>query len=234
MLTELGANLLPHIYEILGRVEYIRQETAAQRGLAVGKLRIGSIPSMSARLLTHLVSTYQHRYPGIEVVVFEGTEPEIMTMLQRGIVDVGLMAHADESLTAVQIARDEVQLVVSEKHPLAGRNSITIPELAGEPFIMSRLGCGGFIRHQFDEQDVPVKVALEISDGNTVLAMVREGLGVTAMPKMSLPEPLIHLHALSFDPPQYRNLKAAVNSGRTVSPATRAFIELASTHAVHS
>ncbi len=227
VLTEIGKHLLPHIYEILTHAEYIRQDAAARRGLSVGKLRIGSIPSMSARLLSQLLGAFRYRYPGVETVVFEGNEAEILTWIQQGIVDIGLVAYVEEDGNVVPIARDELKIVVSENHSLADRTSIQISDLANEPFVMSRFGCVPLIHSLFQEAHIPLNLQFELSDVNTVLAMVQEGLGVTMIPQLSLPEHLSTLRALSLNPPQYRYLRAVCNNIKSASPATCVFIELA-------
>ncbi|HVU14703.1 MAG TPA: LysR family transcriptional regulator [Phototrophicaceae bacterium] len=227
VLTESGKHLLPHIYEILAHAEYIRQDTAARRGLAVGKLRIGSVPSMSARLLSQLIAVYHHRYPGIETVVFEGHEAEIATWLQQGIVDVGLISHAAPSDNVFTIARDELKIVVPTTHRLARGSSVPIRELANEPFVMSKTGCLRLLQALFQEEGQPFLLQYELSDVNTVLEMVKEGLGISMIPAMSLPDDLDKLHPLSFSPPIYRYLHIAVNNLATASPAARAFIDIA-------
>ncbi len=225
-LTEAGERLLPAIYEILSGAEYIRQEAAAHRGLATGKLRIGSIHTMAPKLLSQFVATFRQRYPGIETVVVEGVESDILSMLQQGVIDVGLVAHSGDTSNSVPIAQDEMQLVVAASHPLAERDSVNIHDFAQEPFVMSKFGCAGVIRDLFAETDHALNVALEITDGHSVLTMVKEGLGVTLLPEMSLPDSMSGLHALSFDPPRYRELRAMVSNLRAVSPATQAFLEI--------
>jgi molybdate transport repressor ModE-like protein len=226
LLTEVGLRLLPAIYDILGRADYIRQEAAAHRGLATGKLRIGSIHTMAPKLLSQFVSTFRQRYPGIETVMLEGSESDIMLMLQQNVIDVGLIGHAGDSANSVPIALDELKIVVSAQHRLAKQTDLNVFDLEGEAFVMPKFGCGSIIRKLFDQAQLPLNISLELSDGHSVLTMVREGLGITMLPHMSLPESMTGLRALSFDPPRYRELRAVVNNLKTVSPATNAFLDI--------
>ncbi|VEP15343.1 Uncharacterized HTH-type transcriptional regulator YvbU (fragment) [Hyella patelloides LEGE 07179] len=54
--------------------ERIRQETSAAIGLETGKVRLGSFPSASAHFLPKFLRQFQQRYPGIEVILFEGKD----------------------------------------------------------------------------------------------------------------------------------------------------------------
>jgi DNA-binding transcriptional LysR family regulator len=66
----------------------------------------------------------------------------------------------------------------------------------------------------------------EISDVPTILAMVQEGLGVSIVPAMNIPDVMPGLAALRLDPPAYRHLSLATLSGGA-PPAVEAFIDQA-------
>lgn len=75
-LSEAGKRIVAHARAMSSLEEHIRQE-AASRGVAAGKLRIESFPSVSARLLPGILRRYTSRYLGVEVVLFEGTDDEV-------------------------------------------------------------------------------------------------------------------------------------------------------------
>jgi DNA-binding transcriptional LysR family regulator len=181
---------------------------------------------MSARLLTQLLGTFRHRFPGIETVVFEGSDAEIVSWLDQGIVDAGLISHHQEDRQSFLIVPDELLIVVSGDHRLARQSSVQVSDMVDEPFVMPKSGCVNIIRHLFQDAHKGLNLQLELSDINTVLAMVKEGLGITLIPNLSLPDDLSGLHTLHLEPPVYRQLSAIVNSAKAMSPATRAFIEL--------
>jgi DNA-binding transcriptional LysR family regulator len=68
-------------------------------------------------------------------------------------------------------------------------------------------------------------------ESNTVLAMVREGLGITLLPRMMLPEKLEGVVALSLDPPQQVQIGLGVRSQETASPGAKLFTQMALTWA---
>lgn len=148
-MTEIGQRVFEQVRDILARVERIRQETAAAVGLEDGKVRLGSFPSVSARFLPKLLHQFRHRYPGIEVVLFEGTDDEVREWIFSGAVDVGVVALPVEGLETMPIAQDEFLTVVSESHPLAKQTQISIKQLAQDPFIMSNAGCKPVITAMF-------------------------------------------------------------------------------------
>jgi DNA-binding transcriptional LysR family regulator len=226
-LTEAGQALLPNISEILAQSEAIRQKAAALRGIAAGKLRIGSFPSISPHLLAGLLQNFQHRYPGIEVVVLEGLEPEVNTWVGTGLVDLGFATLPVANLESVVLVRDELLILTTPDCSLARRTEIAATDLVNEPFILSKAGCDPLILSVFQIANVKPRVQYEVSDVGTILRMVREGLGTTMLPRLNLPEDQSDLHVMKLLPPAYRELGLIFRSASSLSPAAKAFIEQA-------
>jgi DNA-binding transcriptional LysR family regulator len=224
-LTEIGKRVLIQAQTMLSCAEQIRQETSAAVGLETGKVRLGSFPSISARLLPGLLRQFRQRYPGIEVVLFEGTDDEVREWIHTRTVDIGVVASPSEGLELSSIAQDEFLAVVSTHHSLAKQSQIRICQLANEPFIMSKAGCEPIITGMFRKAKVTPNIQFKVIDLRTIFAMVQEGIGVTIVPEMALPSDLSGLHVLSLEPQQYRHLALAVSSLETVTPAVKTFLD---------
>lgn len=65
-LTEIGKNTLPHIREVLNRMESINQEIALAKSIETGTIRIGTFASASSCLLPKLLVKFQKKHPNIE------------------------------------------------------------------------------------------------------------------------------------------------------------------------
>ncbi len=68
---------------------------------------------------------------------------------------------------------------------------------------------------------------------SSAFALVAEGLGVSLVPALNLPEKRHGLRVLKLSEPIYRELGWAVSRHGVDSPLVRAFLQLASTDAVH-
>lgn len=225
-LTEIGKRVLVQARTILHSTEQIRQETAAAIGFETGKVRIGSFPSVSARFLPGLLRQFQQRYPGIEVVLFEGTDDEVQEWIYAHTVDIGVVTLPVERLETITIAQDRFVAVVADSHPLANQPQIHIRQLAQEPFIMSKAGCEPIITQMFRQSKVTPKIQSEVIDLRTIFAMVQQGIGVTIVPQMALPADLSGLQVLTLQPELRRQLALAVPS-LDATPAVREFLNLA-------
>ena len=68
-------------------------------------------------------------------------------------------------------------------------------------------------------------VAFKVRDMTALLEMVRQGLGVTIVPALSLPKERSGLRVLELKPRQRRKLFMATNRQSLPSPAVQAFTE---------
>jgi DNA-binding transcriptional LysR family regulator len=93
--------------------------------------------------------------------------------------------------------------------------------------ILPRTGCEipEIFEQQRGKQGPPVRY--QASEGATILAMVREGLGITILPRGTFPEKLEGIAAIPLDPPLQIQIGLAVRSADSASPAATLFVQAA-------
>jgi DNA-binding transcriptional LysR family regulator len=212
---------------LLANAETIQQEARAARGLVKGKIKLGSTAPVSARLLAGVLSNFQHLYPDIEVALFEGTLEEMYEWLDTSVIDVGFVHHPAKGVESTPIMTDEMQVFVSQGHRLQARTSVAFAELRDEHMIMPRIGCDmPKIIDQKNRKQGPT-IRYQASDGTTIVKMVYEGLGISIMPRMMLPDKLEGIVGIPLDPPFHIQIGLAVRSADSASPGARLFVETA-------
>ncbi|MEP6986141.1 MAG: LysR family transcriptional regulator [Chloroflexota bacterium] len=229
-LTNVGEKIMPHARALLMQAETITQEAKAAQGLAMGKLRLGTIVSIiNPALLASLLTAFQTQYPDIEVVLFEGTMPEVGEWVHNNVVDVAF-ALLPACLSSTLITTDELCVILPPSHRLHGQAAVTAAELAEEGFIMAKNECTSQL---FKLAGLAVSksnpnIRYHATDSSTILAMVREGLGITLLPRNTLPKKLDGIIALPIDPPQPLQI-GLVTKDQDTSPAAALFIQTALT-----
>jgi DNA-binding transcriptional LysR family regulator len=229
-LTNAGQKIIPHARALLAQVEAIEQEAKAAHGLVMGKLRLGSILSIiSPGLLASLLTCFQKQYPDIEVVLFEGAMHEVGEWIESSVIDVGFVILPARGVEGTLITTDEMCVLVPPGHHLRTQVAVTPGELHEEGFIMEKTQCTLQLmkRAGFEPRGSRPNIRYQASDSATIFAMVREGLGITLVPRMMLPKKLEGMVALPLDPPQPLQIGLAVRSQDMASPAARLFIETA-------
>ncbi|WP_426449281.1 LysR family transcriptional regulator [Paenibacillus sp. S-38] len=224
-LTDTGEQILTHVREIMNHKEQINQAAAASRGVNSGTLRIGAFPSFSAHVIPGIFQAFRSHYPGVELLLFEGSYAEIEAWLKTGIVDLGFLADPSEGLDIVQLLSDPYVAVLPANHPLREHELISIEQLTHEPFLSLKSGCERLVMSAFQEKGLSLNKKLEVAENSTIVSMVEAGIGVSVVPSMILPAVPANVAVKPLHPPIIRRIGIAVLSQRMVSPVAAAFIK---------
>ncbi|MDI2132429.1 LysR family transcriptional regulator [Yinghuangia seranimata] len=224
-LTEVGRRLMPHAVEALRHVDRFAEEATAAAGLVTGRLHLGAFPS-ACRLLPPLIRSFRKLYPAVEVVLLEGTDEEVNEWISRRVVELGVVTGPRPDLCMVPLAEDELVAVLPVEHPLATEPDVELAELADDPFLVSSGGCEPMIRSLYHQAGVAFEPVHRIHEMSTLLAMVRENLGVSVVPSLALRDADDGTVALPLRPPAPRTLLLATPSAADLSPAGAAFLDV--------
>lgn len=226
-LTGIGQTLLPHARALLAQAETIQQEARAARGLIKGNFRLGCISPASDSRVARLLAHFHQQYPDITVVLFEGTTHEIEEWLHIEAVDVGLVQHPSEGMESFPFTTDELHVFMANGHRLHARTSVTTNDLRDESWVMRSTGCDlPEIFEHYDEKYHP-DIRYRAGDGATMLAMVREGLGITLLPRKMIPDKLEGITSIPLDPPRRLQIGLGFKSQAALSPAAALFVHTA-------
>lgn len=226
ILSDFGKRVLKPVRDIINKISIIEQEAAAEKGLEIGTIRIGSFPSTTARLLPKMIATFKQLYPMIEIVLFEGTDHEVKEWINNRVIDMGFIAKLFWDDTIIPITRDKMVVVISKGHPLTNYPTIPVQKLADVPFIMPSGGCELIIREIFEQSDLSPAVHFEVMELATILNMVQEGLGVTVLPQLALPNTLPDVEVRELEPAIWRHLGLYCPYMNETSPAAQRFISI--------
>ncbi len=228
-LTGAGREVLTHTREALASLEAIRQVAAAARGVPVGRMRFGAAYPLAARLLVGILDDFQRQYPEIDLVLFEGTGQEVEEWVAGSVVDVGIVRHPAPDAESRLLVEDEVCVVFPVGHRFCHAARVDAEALVGEPLIVPRSGfklVSEFLR-EIGQGDARLWFKYTVSDPRTIFLMVRDGLGLTLMPRTTLPDDLDGLLALPLSPAMPFRVGLGVRSWETASPVAKLFTQTA-------
>ncbi|MGJ7910779.1 LysR family transcriptional regulator [Neobacillus sp. LXY-1] len=222
-LTKVGERISVLVRELMVIQTKIIHEATGMTELETGTIRMASIAGMAAKLLPGMISSFKKRFPGVEVVLYEGNQDEVKNWLTLSVVDVGVVTEEKREFEFIPLLQDKMVVFVSENHPLRHQEAIHVKDIASEPFIMPK-ECNHVIRKIFKEQGISPNVQFEVSDIATIIAMVQEGVGNTILPELAIPSTLSKVTASYLSPQVYQNLGLEVRSTHFMNPALKAFI----------
>lgn len=228
--TAIGLPVIEQARVMLGALQTIRQTVDSVRPMLRGTIRLASFPMVLASFLPPLLRQFNRLYPGIEVVALEVSDNEVETLLAAGLVDVGVVLNPAPERNAGPLGRDEWVAVVPTGHPLALRGTeqgVTLQELTALPFVLATGGCSTNARSLAAEACLQLQdVRVEVREWSSAFTLVRENLGVTLVPEMTLPVDRQGLRVIALQPPVERVFSLVLPAGQTASAAVQALLDL--------
>ena len=226
-LTNVGFHIAQHARGVLAHSEAIRQEAGQVAGNYAGHLRIGSLPGLSAELVSPILARFHERHPGAEVELLEASDEEILHWIRNRNVDVGVVARAPEDLDVTHLEDTALLAVVPESHAAAQSKAVAISALENDQFVVARNGFERLVSDLFAANGRSRRVEFEVTETSSAVAIVAAGLGVTIVPDLLLGELPPTAAARPLDPPVSLPLGLATRAGNDVPPAVTAFIDAA-------
>ena len=191
-LTDAGRALLPEARATLAAAQGARDAVAAVRGGLRGSVSLGIMLSNGPVDLATVLGGFHAAHPDVVVHARQaaaGTAAHLRD-LRDGALDVALVAVSGPPPAGIVIrplAAEYLVLLVAPDGPWAGRASVRLDEVAGEPFIESPPGWGNrtVADRAFAARGLQRTVRFEVTDYQTMVSMVRGGLGVAFLPASS-------------------------------------------------
>ncbi|SNX99743.1 DNA-binding transcriptional regulator, LysR family [Pseudomonas sp. LAMO17WK12:I6] len=234
--TAIGLPVIEQARLMLGALETIRQTVDSVRPMLRGTIRLASFPMVLASFLPPLLRQFNRLYPGIEVVALEVSDDEVETLLAAGLVDVGVVLNPAPERNAGPLGRDAWVAVVPAGHALALRGTeqgVSLQELTALPFVLATGGCSTNARSLAAEAGLQLQdVRVEVREWSSAFTLVRENLGVTLVPEMTLPAERQGLRVIALQPRIERVFSLVLPAGQTPSATVQALLDLVAETAV--
>jgi DNA-binding transcriptional LysR family regulator len=135
-LTEEGRRLLEHAIAILARLAAARHDLHD-----VGQLRVGAFDTAGVDLVPRAMAAFGRSHPRVVLSLVEGTTGPLLARLRTGEIDLAVVsAYPGRPLEADRfilhhLLDDPLLVALPAGHRLAGRTSLRLAELEGEPWI---------------------------------------------------------------------------------------------------
>jgi DNA-binding transcriptional LysR family regulator len=233
-LAPAGELLLPHARALLQGVEVASAELAAFTGLLTGRLRLGVVGSVgnAAPVVERSLLAFHGRHPGVEIAVQDTGSRHMADQVQSGELDlafVGLFAdQVPAGLAHSVLAEEPLVAVVARGHPLAGRRTVDVRDLAAAgPFVDMRPESG--LRLQVDAAFVRAGVArtvvFELSTSESVVRFVGLGFGAALVPPSAIGATSEVVELALSDGDAKHPIALVHRAPQPSAPSARAFLE---------
>jgi DNA-binding transcriptional LysR family regulator len=181
-LTDAGEAFVARARRIVSETAELTTEMAAFAAGTRGRLRISAWYHVEPRL-TNFLRDLVAEVPEIDVTIVELPTSDAIAAVKTGDLDAALVDIWDEDELAgteyVVLRREPHVLVTPPDHPLAGRASVKIAEVLGEPFVVTLPGTPlrRCYDHAFANRSDRPRTVIETNELASTVAFVSIGLG---------------------------------------------------------
>ena len=196
--TPLGQEIVRQAQMVLEQAAGIKEIAKRGQDPLAGPLALGVIYTIGPYLLPDLVRQAIERTPQMPLVLQENFTARLLEMLRTGEIDCAILAEPfpDTALATAALYDEPFLAAVPSTHPLAERDFVTSQDLKQETMLLLGTGhcfrdhvlevCPEFARFSSDAEGI--RKSFEGSSLETIKHMVAAGMGVTLVPRLSVPK----------------------------------------------
>ncbi|UUZ78606.1 LysR substrate-binding domain-containing protein [Polaromonas sp. P1(28)-13] len=220
-LTQSGHEAIALARRVLRDVSTISELSRDKATDVSGTLRVGTTYIHARYTLVPVVKRFFNAYPGVNLVLNQGTPQQILNWVVEGAIDIGLSTlpvQSPSGVTTLDAYQVERCLIVPLQHPLLKSRLLKIEQIARYPLVTfdESFSSGWVVQREFQRRGLTPRISMRATDTNVIKAYVAAGMGVAVVPK------------LAVDPS--KDVDIRIISSDHIFPASMAMISLRSDH----
>jgi LysR family hydrogen peroxide-inducible transcriptional activator len=228
--TPLGEEIVRQAQSVLEQAAAIKEIAKRGKDPLSGVLTLGVIYTIGPYLLPDLVRNSIDRTPQMPLMLQENFTVKLLEMLRTGEIDCAIVAEPfpDTGLAIAPLYDEPFMAAVPSSQPLAQKNTVSTQDLKNETMLLLGAGhcfrdhvlevCPEFARYASNAEGI--RRTFEGSSLETIKHMVAAGMGVTLVPRLSVPKDALDTpRRRKSDEPHIRYLPIVEEDG--VPPPSR-------------
>ena len=235
-LTEAGQIVYSYSKKLLDLRREAKETIEEHTGLIRGEITIGGSTIPGEFILPALFGRFKKEYPGISLALRVGDTQTICNEVLQGEVDLGVVGARlyENKIKYIEHYKDEVCLLAGADHPLAKKGGLTLGDLDKHDVILREEGSAtrSLVEKKLATKGLSwdaLKVVATLGSTSAVKEGVMAGVGLAFLSRRAVKNELALGLIKEIRVKELGELKrsfyVAVNRQRTLSPATKAFME---------
>ncbi|AKH65148.1 MULTISPECIES: HTH-type transcriptional regulator CysB [Photorhabdus] len=201
--TPAGEEVVRISREVLSKIDAIRSVASEHTYPNRGSLYIATTHTQARYALPPVIKGFIERYPQVSLHMHQGSPTQIAEAVSKGNADFAIATealHLYEDLIMLPCYHWNRTLVVTQDHPLAGKENVSIEELAEYQLVTYTFGFTGRseLDVAFDKVGLKPKIVFTATDADVIKTYVRLGLGVGVIASMAV-DPVQDKDLISID-----------------------------------
>ena len=225
-LTPEGERLFPSIQNSVLQYSSMRRLADEIKGIETGVIRIGTVSSVSCHWLPGIIKQFWAEHPNVQLVLHQGDYSSICEWVRTGAIDFGFVnPKAVKGLETHIIKSGEFLAVFPVGHPLAEKETVSLQDLADEPYLLLEEGAYSEPLDAFQTAGIKPNIRLTIHDDYSIMSMIEQGLGYSILAELVLHRTDYKIVSRSVVPPIIRTLALVMKDKNSLPIAAKAFVK---------
>lgn len=225
-LTPEGERLFPSIQNSVLQYSSMRRLADEIRGIETGVIRIGTVSSVSCHWLPGIIKQFWDEHPNVQLVLHQGDYSSICEWVRTGAIDFGFVnPKAVKGLETHIIKSGEFLAVFPVGHPLAEKETVSMQDLADEPYLLLEEGAYSEPLDAFQRAGIKPNIRLTIHDDYSIMSMVEQGLGYSILAELVLHRTDYNIVARPVVPSIIRTLALVMKDKNSLPIAAKVFMK---------
>jgi len=226
-LTEAGVQLRTRGGHAVSELTSIVRELRDQAQLKFGRVVLGASPTLASTVLPAILGRFMTAYPGVTMRLHDDFTGSILERLVAGSIDMAIVPFdgRDNDLECEHLFTDELVVAAPRSMALPAKRALRFEEFARLPFVSMPLPSAirTTLSDLYAREQQSFRPVFEANNLNTLIGLVRAGMGVTVLPEPMLATMSdlvrIQVDGLTFT----RQIGLITVRGRALSPAANSF-----------
>ncbi len=225
-LTDAGKKLYSYSKQILTLAQNAETEIREIQAGQLGSVRLGSVSSSIGVLPSSRLVAFVKEHPGAALDILEDNTYGILDKLKNNLLDLAVIRtpYNRVNLAAIDVS-DERMTAVTRLGAFAGKETVKLEDLAGQPLVIYRRFEGMF-KETFTEKGLKPNFVIKCDDSRTAIRWSDSGLGIALVPE-SIAAAYAKGQIYPIDLDQWRTrLQLVWRKDQVVTPLMRQIITL--------
>lgn len=187
-LTEAGNIMIDYVEKAMVLMNQAENKFSEFKGLTISTIKIGASDTLCKHFLLKYIEGFHHKYPQINLQVFNRTTPETIELLKTSRVDLGFinLPVDDNDLNIIEPCMELNDIFINSKKFMAKTDEILpLKKLENYPLLMlemssnTRKSIADFTR----TLGINLNPEIELGSLDLLIEFTKSGLGIGCVPK---------------------------------------------------
>lgn len=189
-LTEAGRELLSYserIFTLLDETRLVMEELGGGRR---GTIKVAASTTAGIYVVPTALGAFHRQSPGVKLTLDVLNRFTVQKRLLDNEVDMAVMGLIEDAhdLEVARFVPNELVVIASPRHPLAGQGQIPLEDLSDDMFLLREVGSGTRIDTErlLTARGLRLQVGMELRSSGAIKQAVAADLGIAVMPLAAL------------------------------------------------